>query len=129
MCFRENTEGEYANVGGRVYGIRHDVAIQTSVFTRAAASGLPGIRKSLTVHETRGLITKSNVLAWFWDECAPWPLISGISTESPADRSGHGFVRRRIVRRRRRQQLFGDILTDLAAIVGGASLAASGTST
>src|SRR5436190_11424175 len=35
LVFRENTEGEYANVGGRLYQHQpHDVAIQTSVFTR-----------------------------------------------------------------------------------------------
>ena len=35
LVFRENTEGEYANVGGRVYQqSNHEIAIQTSVFTR-----------------------------------------------------------------------------------------------
>ena len=35
LVFRENTEGEYANVGGRLYPhSSHDIAIQTSVFTR-----------------------------------------------------------------------------------------------
>src|SRR5665647_986459 len=35
VCLRENTEGEYAGVGGRVHrGSEDEVAIQTGVFTR-----------------------------------------------------------------------------------------------
>ncbi|MCL5947283.1 MAG: isocitrate/isopropylmalate family dehydrogenase, partial [Chloroflexi bacterium] len=37
VCIRENTEGEYAGVGGRVHGGQpHEVAIQSIVFTRTA---------------------------------------------------------------------------------------------
>src|SRR5436190_20530596 len=35
VCVRENSEGEYAGVGGRVHaGTPHEVAEQTGVFTR-----------------------------------------------------------------------------------------------
>src|SRR5436190_4813402 len=35
LVFRENVEGEYAPVGGRLYeGTAQDIAVQTSVFTR-----------------------------------------------------------------------------------------------
>src|SRR5216684_3941342 len=35
LVYRENTEGEYAPIGGRLYaGTPHETAIQTSVFTR-----------------------------------------------------------------------------------------------
>ena len=35
LVFRENTEGEYANIGGRLYeGFDRDTAVQVSVFTR-----------------------------------------------------------------------------------------------
>ena len=35
LVFRENTEGEYAQIGGRLYNATdHDVAIQTSLYTR-----------------------------------------------------------------------------------------------
>src|SRR5580658_5802310 len=35
LVFRENTEGEYAPVGGKLYvGTPHEIAVQTSVFTR-----------------------------------------------------------------------------------------------
>jgi tartrate dehydrogenase/decarboxylase/D-malate dehydrogenase len=39
---RENTEGEYAGVGGRVHrGAADEVAIQTSVFTDLATTSFP----------------------------------------------------------------------------------------
>ena len=35
LVYRENTEGEYAPIGGRLYeGTAHEVAIQTNTFTR-----------------------------------------------------------------------------------------------
>ena len=35
VCVRENTEGEYAGLGGRVHvGTPHEVAEQTGLFTR-----------------------------------------------------------------------------------------------
>ncbi len=37
VCVRENSEGEYSNVGGRVHvGTPHEVALQTNVFSRFA---------------------------------------------------------------------------------------------
>src|SRR5258706_13651050 len=74
LVFRENTEGEYAPVGGRLYeGTPHEVAVQTSVFTRrgcerimrAAFEGARKRRKKLTS------ITKSNAQGFsmvMWDE-------------------------------------------------------------
>src|SRR5262245_33145697 len=67
VVYRENTEGEYAPVGGRVYqGMPADIAIQTAVFTRrgcerimrAAFEGARKRRKKVTS------ITKSNALAY-----------------------------------------------------------------
>src|SRR5260221_7735263 len=52
LVFRENTEGEYANVGGRVYQHSdHDVAIQASVFTRRACERI--IRAAFEKARTR----------------------------------------------------------------------------
>src|ERR1700722_7909848 len=74
MVYRENTEGEYAPVGGRLYaGTPHETAIQTSVFTRrgcdrvmrAAFEGARKRRKKVTS------ITKSNAQTFgmvLWDE-------------------------------------------------------------
>src|SRR5262249_37968113 len=41
MVYRENTEGEYAPIGGRLYeGTPHEVAIQTNTFTSRARQPL-----------------------------------------------------------------------------------------
>jgi len=74
LVYRENTEGEYAPIGGRLYeGTPHEVAIQTNVFTRrgierilrAAFEGARKRRKKVTS------ITKSNAQTFgmvLWDE-------------------------------------------------------------
>ncbi|HEY3968623.1 MAG TPA: 3-isopropylmalate dehydrogenase [Planctomycetaceae bacterium] len=138
LVFRENTEGEYANVGGRVYQhSEHDVAIQTSVFTRRGCERI--IRSAFEKARQRprrrvASITKSNAQGYgmvLWDECfaAVARDFPEISTESLLiDRAVMEFVRRPetfdvVVA----SNLFGDILTDLAAIiVGSMGLAASG---
>jgi tartrate dehydrogenase/decarboxylase/D-malate dehydrogenase len=138
LVFRENTEGEYANVGGRVYQHSdHDVAIQTSVFTRRGCERI--IRAAFEKARTRprkkiASITKSNAQGYgmvLWDECfaAVARDYPEIATESLLiDRAVMEFVRRPesfdvVVA----SNLFGDILTDLAAIVvGSMGLAASG---
>ncbi|MFO0810950.1 MAG: 3-isopropylmalate dehydrogenase [Gemmataceae bacterium] len=134
--YRENTEGEYAPVGGRVYqGTAEDIAIQTSVFTRrgceriirAAFEGARKRRKKVTS------ITKSNALAYgmvLWDEAfhtvkAGYPDVQAGSLL--VDAAAMDFVRKPesfdvVVA----SNLFGDILTDLSAIVTGSmGLAAS----
>ncbi len=137
QVFRENTEGEYANVGGRLYADRpHDVAVQTSVFTRHGCQRIiaAAFEKALTRPAGRvASITKSNAQGYgmvLWDEvfeevAAQYP---DIETESLLiDRAVMEFVRRPesfdvVVA----SNLFGDILTDLAAIVvGSMGLAAS----
>jgi tartrate dehydrogenase/decarboxylase/D-malate dehydrogenase len=138
LVFRENTEGEYANVGGRVYQHSdHDVAVQSSVFTRRGCERI--IRAAFERAKKRprkrvASITKSNAQGYgmvLWDEC--FAAVAGdfpeISTESLLiDRAVMEFVRRPesfdvVVA----SNLFGDILTDLAAIiVGSMGLAASG---
>ena len=138
LVFRENTEGEYANVGGRVYQhSSHDVAIQTSVFTRRGCERI--IRAAFEKARTRqrkkvASITKSNAQGFgmvLWDECfaAVARDFPEIATESLLiDRAVMEFVRRPeafdvVVA----SNLFGDILTDLAAmVVGSMGLAASG---
>src|SRR6266404_1308901 len=74
MVYRENTEGEYAPIGGRLYvGTPSEVAIQTAIFTRrgcerimrAAFEGARKRRKKVTS------ITKSNAQQFgmvLWDE-------------------------------------------------------------
>src|SRR5580704_7504514 len=84
LVYRENTEGEYAPIGGHVHeGFPGEIAMQTSVFTRqgcarimrAAFEGARKRRKKLTS------ITKSNALGFsmvlwdrvFADVCRDYP--------------------------------------------------------
>jgi tartrate dehydrogenase/decarboxylase/D-malate dehydrogenase len=136
LVYRENTEGEYAPIGGRLYvGTPDETAMQTSVFTRrgcqrimrAAFAGARTRRKHVTS------ITKSNAqqhTLGLWDEC-----FQEVAREFPdvkarpllVDAAAMDFVRKPesfdvVVA----SNLFGDILTDLSAIVtGSVGLAAS----
>src|SRR5262245_1523175 len=151
LVFRENTEGEYANVGGRVYQhSEHDVAVQTSVFTRrgceriiraAFESAQSRKHRHASARSTGGRaagkvasITKSNAQGYgmvLWDE-----TFSAVAREFPEIQTESLLIDRAVMEFVRRPEsfdvvvasnLFGDILTDLAAIVvGSMGLAASG---
>jgi tartrate dehydrogenase/decarboxylase/D-malate dehydrogenase len=137
IVYRENTEGEYAPIGGRHYqGTSEEIAIQTAVFTRrgceriirAAFEGAARRRKKVTS------ITKSNAQQFgmvLWDEvfrlvARNYPDIQASSLL--IDAAAMDFVRKPesfdvVVA----SNLFGDILTDLSAIITGSmGLAASG---
>jgi tartrate dehydrogenase/decarboxylase/D-malate dehydrogenase len=138
VVVRENTEGEYAQVGGFVYQDQPDeVAVQTSVFTRRGCERI--IRYAFELAHKRNKkrrvasITKSNAQAYsmvLWDRtfqavAADYP---DISTESIlVDAAAMNFVRRPetfdvVVA----SNLFGDILSDISAIlVGSMGLAPS----
>src|SRR6266849_4416419 len=75
LVYRENTEGEYAPIGGRLYaGTPHETAIQTSVFTRRGCdrimrAAFEAARKRPRKKVTS--ITKSNAQVHtlgLWDE-------------------------------------------------------------
>src|SRR5688572_18922461 len=75
LVYRENTEGEYAPVGGRLYpGTPHETAVQTSVFTRRGCERI--LRAAFEAARRRPRrkltsITKSNVQVHtlgLWDE-------------------------------------------------------------
>ncbi len=138
LVFRENTEGEYANVGGRVYQHSdHDIAIQTSVFTRRGCERIIRAAFECAVNRPRGRvasITKSNAQGYgmvLWDE-----VFADIAKEYPGIKTESLLVDRAVMEFVRRPEsfdvvvasnLFGDILTDLSAIVvGSMGLAASG---
>jgi tartrate dehydrogenase/decarboxylase/D-malate dehydrogenase len=138
VVVRENTEGEYGQIGGVLYpGGPHEVAIQSAVFTRHGTERV--IRFAFELARQRrkkGLvtsITKSNAQGFsmaFWDRvfadvARDYP---DIRTESLlVDAACMDFVRRPesfdvVVA----SNLFGDILTDLsAAITGSLGLAPS----
>jgi tartrate dehydrogenase/decarboxylase/D-malate dehydrogenase len=138
VVVRENTEGEYSQVGGFVYHrMPEEVAIQTSVFTRRGCERI--MRYAFDLARRRGKkkrvtsVTKSNAQGFgmvLWDHtfaevAAGYP---DIKTESLlVDAAAMNFIRRPesfdvVVA----SNLFGDILTDISAIVTGSlGLAAS----
>ncbi len=138
VVFRENTEGEYVNSGGRIYQtFPEEVALQTAVFTRRGCERIIRAAFEMAVQRPRkkvASITKSNAQGYgmvLWDECFTRIAqeFPGIETESLLiDRAVMEFIRRPesfdvVVA----SNLFGDILTDLGAIVvGSMGLAASG---
>ncbi|HVK12654.1 MAG TPA: tartrate dehydrogenase [Gemmataceae bacterium] len=129
LVFRENTEGEYAPVGGTLYdGTPTEIAIQTSVFTRRGCERI--IRAAFEAARTRKKkvtsITKSNALVHgmvLWDSAA-----QAVAKEYPdvkmtsllVDAAAMDFVRKpEVFDVVVASNLFGDILTDLSAIVAG----------
>jgi tartrate dehydrogenase/decarboxylase/D-malate dehydrogenase len=138
VVVRENTEGEYAQVGGFVYQHQpEEVAIQTSVFTRRGIERVVQFAFELAVKRNKKKrvtsITKSNAQGYsmvLWDRtfqevASKFP---DVETESLlVDAAAMNFVRRPqsfdvVVG----SNLFCDILSDLAAaIIGSMGLAAS----
>ena len=135
MVVRENSEGEYANVGARLYpGTPQEVALQTGVFSRKGCERVIRYAYELARKEDRTLtsISKGNALGFsmvFWDE-----IFAEVGQEYPDVKTQKFLVDAAsmfFVKDPKRFQvvvtsnLFGDILTDLgAAIAGGMGLAA-----
>jgi tartrate dehydrogenase/decarboxylase/D-malate dehydrogenase len=138
IVFRENTEGEYVNSGGRIYQtFPEEVALQTAVFTRRGCERIIRAAFEKAMHRPRkkvASITKSNAQGFgmvLWDEC-----FSRVAKEFPEVETESLLIDRAVMEFIRRPEsfdvvvasnLFGDILTDLGAIVvGSMGLAASG---
>jgi tartrate dehydrogenase/decarboxylase/D-malate dehydrogenase len=137
VVVRENTEGEYSNMGGRLHrGTPYELAVQNSVFTRHGIERVVKYAYSLAEKRKKRVTaaTKSNCINHsmpFWDE-----IVKEIGARYPEiktdlchiDALASYFITRPenfdvVVA----SNLFGDILTDLgAAIVGGLGLAPSG---
>jgi tartrate dehydrogenase/decarboxylase/D-malate dehydrogenase len=130
LVYRENTEGEYAPVGGRLYvGTPHETAIQTSVFTRRGCerimrAAFEAARKR--PRKTVTSITKSNAQVHtlgLWDEAyrdvaKEYPDVK--SSSLLVDACAMDFVRKpEVFDVVVASNLFGDILTDLSAIITG----------
>jgi tartrate dehydrogenase/decarboxylase / D-malate dehydrogenase len=130
VCVRENTEGEYAGVGGRVYqGTDKEVAIQSIVFTRSGTERI--IRYAFEYARQHGRkkvtsATKSNSMQYnmvFWDE-----VFAQVAADYPDivhEQQLIDSLTARVVTRPESldvivaSNLFGDILTDLGAAVSG----------
>jgi tartrate dehydrogenase/decarboxylase / D-malate dehydrogenase len=136
LFVRENTEGEYSGVGGRAHqGLELEVGIETSVFTRAGVRRV--VEHAFALAESRsGLLTsatKSNASRYgyvLWDEIVEEVHAShdGVKVERvlvdalAARMVGNPASLDVVVA----SNLFGDILTDLAAVLqGGMGMAAS----
>lgn len=128
---RENTEGEYAQIGGHVYrGLPDEVAIQTAVFTRHGTERV--IRFAFELARRRDKkrlltsVSKANAQGYsmaFWDR-----VFAEVAAEYPDIRTESLLVDAACMDLVRRPEsfdvlvasnLFGDILTDLSAIITG----------
>jgi tartrate dehydrogenase/decarboxylase / D-malate dehydrogenase len=136
LFVRENTEGEYSGIGGRAHqGLPAEVGIETSVFTRVGVERV--LRHAFELAEARrGVLTsatKSNASRFgyvLWDEVA-----EEVAVDFPGVRYERVLVDALAARMVRdpgsldvvvASNLFGDILTDLAAAIqGGMGMAAS----
>jgi tartrate dehydrogenase/decarboxylase/D-malate dehydrogenase len=136
LFVRENSEGEYAGVGGRVHGgLASETGIEVSVFTRAGVERVA--RHAFTLAQARrGRLvsaTKSNASRYgyvLWDE-----VVAEVGREFPGVELESVLVDALAARMVRdpgsldvvvASNLFGDILTDLgAALQGSLGVAAS----
>ena len=130
VCVRENSEGEYAGLGGRLHrGTPHEVAEQTGLFTRRGIDRVVRYACELAMARPRKLLasaTKSNALQHsmvLWDE-----VVDDVARDFPAltIRTYHvDALAARMVTHPQTldvmvaSNLFGDILTDLGAAVSG----------
>jgi tartrate dehydrogenase/decarboxylase / D-malate dehydrogenase len=133
---RENTEGEYSGVGGRVHsGLGNEVGIETSVFTQTGVKRVVryafDLARSRRGHLTSA--TKSNASRYgyvLWDE-----VVEEIGSEYPDVQFERVLVDALAARLVSHpggldvivaSNLFGDVLTDIAAVLqGGMGVAAS----
>ena len=133
---RENNEGEYSNIGGRLYeGTEEEMAVQQTVFTRKGVNRVMryafGLARKRNKHLTSA--TKSNGIIHtmpFWDQC-----FREIASEYPdvrIDQFHIDILTAHFVRHPDwfdvvvGSNLFGDILSDLGpAVVGSIGIAPS----
>ena len=137
LCVRENSEGEYAGLGGRVHvGTPDEVAEQTGLFTRRGIERIVRYAFGLAQARPRRLLasaTKSNALQHsmvLWDE-----VVADVHKDYPdvdvrkyhvdalaARMVTHPHTLDVIVA----SNLFGDILTDIGSAISGSMGVAPG---
>ena len=130
VCIRENTEGEYAGVGGRVHQrTAEEVAIQSIVFTRKGTERIMHYAFEYARHHGRKKVTsatKSNSMQYnmvFWDD-----VFRDVAREYPDITHEQQLIDSLAARFVSQPEsldvvvasnLFGDILTDLGAAISG----------
>jgi tartrate dehydrogenase/decarboxylase/D-malate dehydrogenase len=130
VCVRENTEGEYAGIGGRVHqGTEEEVAVQSIVFTRKGTERI--MRYAFEYARLHGRkkvtsATKSNSMQYnmvFWDDV--FRLVASEYPDIAHEQQLIDSLAARFVSRPESldvivaSNLFGDILTDLGAAISG----------
>jgi tartrate dehydrogenase/decarboxylase/D-malate dehydrogenase len=130
ICVRENSEGEYCGIGGRLHGgTAEELAEQTGIFTRRGIERIARYAFRLASTRPRRMVasaTKSNALQHsmvLWDE-----VVSDVAKEFPqvelrkyhvdalcARMVTHPHTLDVIVA----SNLFGDILTDIGSAISG----------
>jgi 3-isopropylmalate dehydrogenase len=137
VVFRENTEGAYANIGGNFKkGTPDEIAIQDEIHTRKGVERI--IRAAFEYAVAHGrrevlMADKSNVMRYghdLWQRC-----FAEVAAEYPQIQSRHMFVDALTMQMVLKPEtldvivtnnMFGDIITDLAAsLQGGLGMAAS----
>ena len=139
LCIvRENNEGEYSNIGGKMYeGTDQEMVIQASIFTRKGVEKVIRFAYELAMTRPKRHLTsatKSNGIVYtmpYWDE-----IFQRISKEYPevhADQFHIDGLTAALVLHPERfdvlvgSNLFGDILSDLTpALAGSLGIAPSG---
>ncbi len=126
---RENTEGEYAPVGGFLYHQQpEEIAVQTAIFTRRGVERVVRFAFQLALQRRRRVasITKSNAQGYgmvLWDR-----VFQAVAREYPQVETESLLVDAAAMHLVRRPEsfdvvvasnLFGDILSDLAAVLTG----------
>ena len=130
VCVRENSEGEYSGIGGRLHvGTPHEVAEQTGVFTRHGIERIVRYGFEIASKRPRKMLasaTKSNALRYsmvLWDEVAE-SLRASYPTVAYRKYHVDALAARMITHPDTvdvivASNLFGDILTDLGAAISG----------
>jgi tartrate dehydrogenase/decarboxylase / D-malate dehydrogenase len=126
---RENNEGEYSEIGGRLYhGTEEELAVQQATFTRRGTDRVMAYAFELAATRSKRICsaTKSNGIIHtmpFWDERfqAHAALHPGVTTDQVLIDALAALV---VLKPARfdvivASNLFGDILSDLAAAVAG----------
>lgn len=136
VIVRENAEGEYSEIGGRLYqGQPEELAVQESVFTRRGVERVVTYAAKLAAEGSNRLVsaTKSNGIIHtmpFWDQisrevCAREEVelelthADALAAKLVLEPNSYGVIVA--------SNLFGDILSEIgAAISGSIGIAASG---
>jgi len=130
ICVRENSEGEYGGIGGRIHvGRANETAQQLSVFTRHGIERIARYGFEMAMKRPRKLLasaTKSNALNYsmvLWDQVVDevakgYPQVSwrkfhvdALAARMVTDPGSLDVILA--------SNLFGDILTDIGAAVSG----------